>query len=136
MVYFSDYIAASYGWPFYIHRTKLAFFKLIPSCFSVILNRLRAFYSKNISNTTANEENLAETNKLYESVEIENDNCCLFYINAVIKQLPKSSEKTVWTKSLFSFYKQSPENKHIKIIYANFFSDVWYLIVKTLISLN
>lgn len=58
---------------------------------------------------------------------IENDNCCLCYYDAVTRQLPKLSqqEEEDFYDEVFKFDESDyPKRKHIKIIYANFSSDV------------
>lgn len=57
---------------------------------------------------------------------IENDNCCFCYYRALVRQLPNfatSSESLTETK-VQEIKKRLVKKDHIKIVYANFCSDV------------
>lgn len=150
LVYFHDYAAASYGYPFYMYRSKFACLKLMPSnlkkCFGGGCSGTSRLNTSNTGNNDDNslslvveeqEEVVGEANRIKGDVEIEdgthhieNDNCCLCYYNAVVKQLPKLSESTENLDDIFVFdniiKSDSKKQKHIKILYANFSSDVSY----------
>ncbi len=108
-IYFSDFVAASYGWPFYINKSKLSIFKLIPTCVSGLLNRLRLLFSKNKSKPSTGKDTIDKNDAFDDFEQIENDNCCWCYYKAAVKQLPNINQT---------------ENTDIKIMYANFVIEV------------
>ncbi len=54
------------------------------------------------------------TKSCEEINEIENDNCCFCYYSALVKQLPESTK----------IDEEKSSKKHVKIVHANFSSDV------------
>jgi sn1-specific diacylglycerol lipase len=109
LIYFSDYAAASYGWPFYIYRSRCACLKLLPNIFNCLSSK-KLFEKKDHS--------------IIDDDHIENDNCCFCYYDAVLKQLPDPVSK----QSMLNLHDEIKLNKkfknHVKLIHANFSSDV------------
>jgi hypothetical protein len=107
LIYFSDYAAASYGWPFYVYRSRCACLKLLPNIRNCICPKQLCGFNNQKLNDTFKSSYLDDDH-------IENDNCCFCYYDAVLKQLPKLSKSSM---------SGSREN-HVKLIHANFSSDV------------
>ena len=56
-----------------------------------------------------------------DDMSIENDNCCFCYYDALKKQLPLVSKST---DDLDQIYINDEKKSHIKVVMANFYSDV------------
>ena len=132
LIYFYDYAAASYGWPLYMYRSKFACFKLLPNiknCFKTskgcnLRNISNLFERIRRDNKTTNDH---QSDTRVEDVEecIENDNCCMCYYDAVLRQLPSlAMGVTDKPDEFFMFDEKNHKQKHIKIIHANFSSDI------------